>query len=450
VTPVRLLRITTILALAYSVAHFAWSGVRLPLDHPNLNKFYEEASPLAAHLESGAPVHSLNPAQYGPVFFFIMHPLLRAHLRETALAAWLYAIQLVAIVASFLLTCAVLKRVVGSPDARRWRFVVAWLAVIWLNFTPLYTVVALKSVETWELGLISLGLYAHVRTWRWTAAGALAAAGLIKVLPFVFLYYWLITDRPTWARACATVAALLLASHLLYGAEMGLRYLPRIATAAAGQSYGLDWHENISLKAAIAKLFGVLPAPKVDAARTSGYFVALTGWRRTAAVALGDVLAIAGVVALTWTWLRAKGTRSPEQVVREWSVLAVAVLILSPNTVYEYLTIALGAISYAFVRLVYSDRPNVAGSLSFIASLFLLGGIVPRQWLNRLTMMDALKQWTQLTHLTASEAYQYFCIPLAALVLLLVTIWRLQPPLQTCAAGSELSRASDPVRSGVS
>jgi hypothetical protein len=266
-----------------------------------------------------------------------------------------------------------------------------------------------------------------VREWRWTAALALAAAGLIKVLPFVFLYYWLVTDRPTWARACVVVAACLLASHLLYGPEMGLGYLPRIAATAAGQSYGLDWHENISLKAALAKLFGFLPAPSSEGGGTSGYFLALTGWRRTATIVVGDVTVVAGIAALTWTWLRAKDTRSRERVVWEWSVLAVAVLILAPNTVYEYLTIALGAISYALVRLVGSERRNGAAWLSFAASLFLLGGIVPRQWLNRLTMMGALQEWTQLTHLTGSEAYQYYCIPLAGLGLLLLAIWRLRP-----------------------
>jgi hypothetical protein len=63
------LRIITVLALLYSALHFALSGVRQPFDHPNLGKFEEHASPLREHLRTGAPVHSSNPAQYGPVFF---------------------------------------------------------------------------------------------------------------------------------------------------------------------------------------------------------------------------------------------------------------------------------------------------------------------------------------------------------------------------------------------
>ena len=66
--------IATLVALVASLIHFAWSGVRQPLDHPNLAKFYEHATPLAEHLATGAPVHSVHPAQYGPVFMFVMHP----------------------------------------------------------------------------------------------------------------------------------------------------------------------------------------------------------------------------------------------------------------------------------------------------------------------------------------------------------------------------------------
>jgi hypothetical protein len=65
--------------------------------------------------------------------------------------------------------------------------------------------------------------------------------------------------------------------------------------------------------------------------------------------------------------------------------------------------------------------------LIYIVSLLLLGGLIPRQWLNRLTMIDVLNRWTGLTHLMPSEAYQYYCFPLAGLMLLLLTIWRLKP-----------------------
>src|SRR5262249_7694642 len=151
----------------------------------------------------------------------------------------------------FVLTCAALKLALAPAGRVRWALVVCGLAVIWLNFSPLYTVVALKSVETWELSLVALALYAHLRGWPWIAALAIASAGLVKVLPFAFMYYWLVTNRRTFVFACVAVVVLLLAGQLLYGPEMGAQYLPRIVSASAGSSYGLEWHENLSLKAAL-------------------------------------------------------------------------------------------------------------------------------------------------------------------------------------------------------
>ena len=413
--------IVTVLVLTYAALHFAASGVRFPIDHPNLGKFDEQTAPLREYLANGAPVARRNPQQYGPVFLFVMRPLLRTAPDDRALAKTLYAIQLVCLIGSFLLTCAALRPLMPAGDTARRLLVVAWLAAIWMNFSPLHTVLALKSVESWELLLIALALYAHLKAWPWPAALAIASAGLIKVLPFVFLYYWLVTDRRTFAYACAVLTALLVAGHVVYGPEMGLWYLPRVAAGAGGSSYGLDWHENVSLKAAFAKSLGYLPPPSHDAMRTSGYYLVLAGWRRTAAIILGDVSVIAGFAALTWTWLSAGAARSQRRILWEWSALTVALLILSPNTIFEYLTLALGAISYAFVRILTAERRSASARALFTASLFFMGGVVPRSWLNRLTMIDTLNQWTRLTHLSASEAYQYYCFPLAGLVLLMAT-----------------------------
>lgn len=413
----------TALAVGYAALHFAASGVRFPLDHPNLGKFEEQAAPLREHLATGGAVHSRNPEQYGAVFFFVMQPLLLAAPDEKVLANFLYAIQLACVIGSFLLTFAVLRSSL-FPDDERWPLAALWLAAIWLNFSPLHTMLALKSVETWELLLISLALYAHLRSWRWVTALALASAGLVKVLPFVFFYYLLITDRRTFGYACVALVGLLLAAHVLYGPDMGLAYLPRVVAGAAGSSYGLDWHENFSLKAAFTKVLGHLPPPTHDAALTSGYFVSLTGWQRTAAIVLGDASVAAGAVGLTWSWLRAPTARSRGTILNEWSMLAVALLILSPNTIFEYNTLALGAISYAFVSVAMPPGRHWGGWLSFGAALLLLGGVVPRTLLSRLTLVTVLNDWTGNVHLTPSEAYQYYCFPLAGLALLALTIWR--------------------------
>lgn len=421
------MRIVTVVALCYTALHAAASGVRQALDHPNLAKFEEQASPLQRHLASGEPVHTVHPAQYGPVFFFIMQPLLRDTPSAEVLARRLYILQLLCIAGSFILTCASL-RIAGPPfSPQQWTLLVVWLAMVWLNFAPLYTILALKSVETWELFFVTLALYAYLRRWFLVAAAAIAAAGFIKVLPFAFVYYWLITDRKPFLYASGVAVLILLASQMIYGPEMGFEYVPRIVAGSFGSSYGLDWHENISLKAALARAFGFLPHPTTDAARTSGYFVSLEGWRRTAATVLGDIAVLGSIAALTWSWLRQR-TRPPARILSEWSLLAVAVLILSPNTIFEYTTLALGAVSYALTAAVGTWRRSRTPIALLVASLFLLGGIVPRQVLNRLTLVNRLNAWTGHTHLMPSEAYQYYGFPLVGLVLLATAIVAVRLP----------------------
>lgn len=424
----------SLLALAYAVVHFATAGIVFPLQTPNLSKFEEEVPPLLEHLRTGDDIRA-NPVQWGPVFFMVMQPLVRASggLNQT-LAHWLYGVQIACLVLAFCLTCVTLKRFVPSPMRDRWPLLVIVLITVWLSFSPLLMVLAVKTVETWELMLLALALYAHLRGWRWVVAFALAAAGLIKVLPFVFFYYLLITDRRTFAYSCAALVVFLFAGHFMFGPQMGLEYLPRLARASIGNSYLIDWHENLSLKAALVKLFGHVDNPRLMSAGTyygqAGYFVVLSETRRAIAVRIGDVVALIGFAWLTRSWIARSRKRTAERVVWEWSLLLAAMLILSPHTAFEYITLALWAVSYAIVRLGtanWSLHPGRGIPLTLGMSFFLLGVFLPRSVQNKLALVDVINRWTGYTHFTSSEAYQYYCFPLAGLILLAIAIWRFGP-----------------------
>src|SRR5262249_30451358 len=156
------------------------------LANPNLIKFEEQTPDLRAHLRTGAPVHSNNPVRYGPAFLFVVQPLIVHTHSDAAFATWLYALQIVCVAGAFLLTWATLARTLPAFD---WRLLTAWLAILWLNFAPVYTTIMVKSVENWELLLVSLALFAYVRERLWLMGFALAAAALVKVIPAIFFYY---------------------------------------------------------------------------------------------------------------------------------------------------------------------------------------------------------------------------------------------------------------------
>ena len=60
------------------------------------------------------------------------------------------------------------------------------------------------------------------------------------------------------------------------------------------------------------------------------------------------------------------------------------------------------------------------------ASMFFLGVLLPRQALNTLTFVNALSRYSGYSHLSPSEAYQFFCFPLLGLLLLTAALWRLR------------------------
>jgi hypothetical protein len=403
--------------------HFAQSGVAYPLAKPNLGKFDEETPALRTFIQTGETVR-VDPArtsvQYGVAFFFVMHPLILAVPDEHQLAAWLYGLQIGCLALAFVFTWATLRPFMAR---RNQHLIAAWLAVLWLNFAPVYMTIATKSVENWELLLLSIALYAYVRGRLWTMGFAVAAAALIKLLPLIFFYYLLATNRRALARAVAALILLLAIGQAIYGPGMGARYLPDMARRAVGASYGLLWHENLSLKAAVAKLFGRLGTPQLD----GGYSLRITSQQLRTASLLGDAAVALTLALLTWTWSRG-GRRTSETLIWEWSLVSVVMLIVSPNTTFEYATLALPAMSYAIVRIAGSaDAERRIATWTFVAAMLLLGGLLPRQVLNRLTFIDTLNRLTGYTHLSASEAYQFYCFPLFGLILLTAGLWRLRP-----------------------
>jgi hypothetical protein len=154
----------TAAALLYSGVHFVQSGIRHPLQQSNLGKFDEEGTALREFIRTGDAVRFDNAVQYGPVFFFVVHPLLVWTHGERRLAGWLYTIQIVCLALAFAITCTTLKPLARDRD---WPLLVAWLAILWLNFAPVYMTIAVKSVENWELMLLSLELYAYVQDRLW-------------------------------------------------------------------------------------------------------------------------------------------------------------------------------------------------------------------------------------------------------------------------------------------
>lgn len=419
--------------VTYTGWHFVVSGVRYPLSAPNLGQVEEEAAPLRRYHLEGQPVELTNKRQYGPTFFFVLDPLLRRCGQDQArLARGLYGLQLVAFSLAFVFTLLSMRRWVRAAfgyDSRARlpaRQLAVLLGFLWLNFAPAYYIMAVKNVEMWELCLLAAGLYSFFRGWRLPAGACIAAAILTKMLPGLFLFYLLFRDRRTFLYCCLSLGAMLALSHLLYGPQMGALYLPLMLKASIGSTHGLVYHENLSAKGMVIKLFSHWKlAPN--------YFTELTPQGLMLANVVGHLVQFGGLLWMAWVFASrppSPNTRwASSRVAWEWCLTSVMMLILSPVTAFEYTVLALMAFSLPLAalaadRALRGDRTLV---VCFSLAVVLVANIVPREAINRLFfMIEWLNRATGNPQLTLSEGYQYYGFPFIGLVLLIVALWRVR------------------------
>src|SRR5262249_61797670 len=96
----------------------------------------------------------------------------------------------------------------------------------------------------------------------------------------------------------------------------------------------------------------------------------------------------------------------------------------------QYIRLAPGRISFVAVAACRRRRRLAPASVTLgcvAGALLLLGALLPRGLLNRVTLVPLLMRWSGYEHLTPSDAYDYYCFPLVGLFLLLAAIRRLQP-----------------------
>lgn len=414
-------------AVVYTLVHVVQSGIITPLARPNIRQVAYEIRPLNAFLATGQPVVLDESDQYGPVFFFVMHPLLRLCGGDAwPLSRCLYVVQLLALAASFFFS---------------WRLLLAWqrerpggpaigagalaglMALLWFNFSPLYYIVATKGVEMWELALVSGGLYAYQRGRRAPAGIAIAAATFIKLLPGLFLLWFLLRDRRALAWAIAGTVGILGVSQAIYGPAMGFGYPLHIARAAVvpAPDAATGRHENLALKNLVVKAYGELPIPRPDQIGdgATGYSVIIDEQREAVANRLGLALHAIALAVLLWLWWPRASATGAYARLWQWALGFVGMLIIAPAATFEYMLLAVPAFGFVLAVIVTEARARRPAVLAlFGAALLIVGNIIPRSLVNELLGMRLLRDWAGYSHFTLSETYQYFGIPMLGLFLL--------------------------------
>lgn len=466
-------RAVAIVLLAYSLVHVGRGAVWLPLVHHNMVQAGQEMRPVQRYMISGRPVGPDNYRQYGPVFLFVMHGFLAccagpdpAHLDlETAhpmpgrvqLSRSLYVLEMVCFVAALWFVLASVRLWLDQvPPERRSRaapYAGAVVAFIWLNYTPFYEIIDVKTVEAWEVCLLSAGLYAHLRRQDFWAGSCVAAAALMKWMPGFFFLFLLLRNRRAFAYACVTALAILAVSHVVYGPELGLLYPLLPIKAAAGNASTIIEHATFSFQSLIAKSLGRFLTPTWGAVEApdprSGYYLEISPGRIAWAMRLGTACSVAVLAWTIWALTRARARVS--RISNElwgWALADAVMFVLPPILSYEYATLVVPAFCIAAVLLIslpWTRRSTSAAAL-LAAGLLLVGNIVPRALVQRLVFVDALIAWTGYRHFTPNQGYYNFGFPMYGVLMLIAALWLLRPDSVASPGGQLIEEdARDPV-----
>lgn len=415
------------LAVLYSILHFWHSGIAQPNSKPfsgRMMQTRDEMQPLVRHIRDGGPIRSIDPRQYGPVFFFLLHPALLACGMDTPLLCHaVYGMGVVSLMIAFIFCVLSIRLWLNDAYGPR-RFsmplVTLALGLLWFNFSPVYYILSAGVPEMWELALMSIALYSYLRGWRFLASFALVAAALIKMLPAVLLLYFVLRDRRAlWYAALSTVVLLSL-SQWLYGWPMGYGYPGLVLRNMFGVTHGLTAHENVSIKGMIVKLFAGFKMGGPD-----GYHLVIDEHALMTANAVAQMAQLAGIAWTVWVLTRKAPASRSGGIVWEWSLLSVMTMLLAPSIAFEYMLLSLLAFSVVLASFVVDpELPRRRLALGcFGVAVLLIANLVPRRIINQLLPVAAISRLMGTSHFTLSEAYQYYGFPLLGMCSLLATLW---------------------------
>jgi hypothetical protein len=402
-------------AAVLATARFIYSGIYWPVTNGAWGQLaLEELPPLFGLVLRGEEIKQIDPRQYGVVVFIVAHLLLLVGSGGMrALELGLLAVGHMAVFSSLIFVWLALS------TARDLRTLGA-LALLWYTFTPVYQILGVKNVESWQLSFLSAGFLAYVGARSRPWSGAAAAAGMMtKVLPVIVLAFLTVRDRRTLLAGALTTLGLILLGQLLYGPLMGFGYLPHLAFGAQGVTQWLaGWHDSESLRAIVYKV--------ASGFRLENYLAAVPPATLPLVVVTSNLLAALAMLYLVFVgWHGRRLRESRERLAVEFSVAVLVMLLVSPVTPHEYMIMALPAYATAFWLLLrrYPQRWPLTAQAALASSLALVGTIVPMKVVVALLPLDILVRIAGVP-LDESQAYRHFLFPAVGLLMLVaVMVW---------------------------
>lgn len=348
-----------VLGWAYSLAHFALTGVRqsfLIFTSDFLAAFPSwKVASLMGRLDmySGSLAEEWGPRPlwlYGPVLHLITLPLFAFSDLRTAFNFWLFVNY--AFVAGILVLS---MRMLG--DGRITFAKLSFVVFITLNFNPFYEALTIRAIEVFEL-LLLLGAYVlHRKGYRATSGALIGIAAMAKFLPLIYLPYFVL--KRNWRAFFASLAVIVpvaAATELLFGWKNS-HVLLQLRNGGF-----LVAEENQSLSGMILRLLQWTHSP------LSGAILS----------AIAITLALAAFSLLS---LRIRTCNAAEDL--QWWMLAAVMILVPPHNQNYYAIFLLPAylvLAYQYFQEGWSRRAAMT-----LVSFLIVGLPVPLSVLSRIT-----------------------------------------------------------------
>ncbi|MBI1969215.1 DUF2029 domain-containing protein [Candidatus Woesearchaeota archaeon] len=414
----RVLYWIVVFLLFYTILHFFYSGVYMPMfkltGEGKIGQVLVEIRPLEKFLKEREPITLKdNPRQYGAFFLMVFYPILLLTQNPAVIEKILLFLAYLSLGLALYFTYRIL-------DGKKKYAVLLLLFVLWMNFSSLYYIMAVKNVELWELALLCFALFSLLQKRSFLAGFSIAAATLIKLLPAIFFFYFLIKNRKALAYGLLSLLGILLVSHILFGPQVGLSYLPLVlAGGLKGDSWAVSHFENNGMKGMVYKLasgFQQDPAyPWVfllqEEAKQMAFFLALAGQ-------------LAVLLLLGFLLWKHRHVQQKEIIWKEFGLVSATMLLLSPVSAMEYSTLLLLAFSIG-LYFIFFEKTDVWQIILFVGSYLLIGHFVPFSIALQFFPSSFISNGLGLTVLEPSEIYKAIGMPFLGFLLLFLFFFRL-------------------------
>jgi len=401
--------------ILYTIIHFIHGGIYQPLiiNKTKFTQINEESLPLYEFLYNNKTIELTNPRQYGPVFFFIMLPFMSIFNEKSYMSIILFIVAQITMLFSFYIIYNLLFRNIKGG--------LFYLFLIWFNFNPLYYNMGTKAPEFWEILFISIALYFIIDKREYISGTTITLATLIKILPVVYFYYFLLRKWNAFFWGTLSMIIMLSISWFVFGYNMGLYYLYFIITRPLGQvTFVQAFYENITIKATITKIFAGFKMKYTleevmsrELGLFEGYSFVFNEHNAFLINTIYTLILICGLLFFAWVCFKLNQNKKSELIL--FGLISITMILFSPHSSWEYTVLLLPAFAIALYFLI-TDKLNTILKSLFCLSYIFLGVPIPMKIFVHLLPLNYLNNIFCNNIFDLSESYKAYGFPTIGLI----------------------------------